>query len=155
MRDAAASRMFFVPGSPPPLSGEASVIISGALIMDRFLNVRNLSHPIENPARIRRCESFVCRLRGLMFRSHLDTGDGILLEISRDSRVDTSIHMFFVPFDLAVIWINSDLCVVDKVIARGWHPAYFPARAARYTLEIHPDRFDNFSIGDKVEFHDV
>ncbi len=90
-----------------------------------------------------------------MFRSHLDADDGLLLEIARDSRLDSSIHMFFVPFDLAVIWINSELCVVDKVIARGWHPAYFPARAARYTLEIHPDRIDNFLIGDQVEFQNA
>lgn len=119
--------------------------------MDRFLVVRNLSHPIQEPARIRRCESFVCRFRGLMFRSRLDVDDGLLLEMGRDSRLDASIHMFFVPFDLAVIWINSDLCVVDKVLAKAWHPAYFPARAARYTLEIHPHRFEDFSIGDRVE----
>ncbi len=123
--------------------------------MDRFLTVHNLSHPISNPAHIRRCDSFFCRFRGLMFRSHLDADDGLLLEIARDSRLDSSIHMFFVPFDLAVIWINSDLCVVDKIIARGWHPAYFPAQAARYTLEIHPDRFGNFQVGDKVEFQNA
>lgn len=90
-----------------------------------------------------------------MFRSHLDLDDGLLLEITHDSRLDSSIHMFFVPFDLAVIWINSERCVVDKIIARGWHPAYFPAQAARYTLEIHPDRFDNFEVGDKVEFRNA
>jgi uncharacterized membrane protein (UPF0127 family) len=123
--------------------------------MDHFLTVHNLSRPIQHPARIRRCDSFLCRFKGLMFRSHLDVDDGLLLEIPRDSRLDSSIHMFFVPFDLAVIWINSQSCVVDKVIARGWHPAYFPAKAARYTLEIHPDRFGSFEIGDKVEFQNA
>ncbi len=123
--------------------------------MDHFLTVSNLSRPTERPARILRCDSFACRLRGLMFRSHLDLDDGLLLEIGRDSRLDSSIHMFFVPFDLAVIWIDASLCVVDKVIAKSWHPAYFPARAARYTLEIHPDRFDTFNVGDKVEFRNV
>jgi uncharacterized membrane protein (UPF0127 family) len=123
--------------------------------MDHSLFVHNLSRPVKAPARIRRCDSFLCRLRGLMFRSHLDLDDGLLLEITHDSRLDSSIHMFFVPFDLAVIWINSERCVVDKIIARGWHPAYFPAQAARYTLEIHPDRFDNFEVGDKVEFRNA
>jgi uncharacterized membrane protein (UPF0127 family) len=63
--------------------------------------------------------------------------------------------MFFVPFDLAVVWINSSLCVVDKIIAKSWHPAYFPAQAARYTLEIHPQRFEDFRIGDRLEFRDA
>lgn len=90
-----------------------------------------------------------------MFRSHLDLGDGILLEIGRDSRLDASIHMFFVPFDLGVVWINSASCVVDKVLARPWRPAYFPKEAARYTLEIHPDRLGDYNVGDKVEFRDA
>lgn len=87
-----------------------------------------------------------------MFRESLDPNEGIVLVINRDSRADSSIHMFFVPFDLAVFWINNENEVVDKVIAKSWRPAYFPAKAARYTLEIHPDHFDDYQIGDKVEF---
>jgi uncharacterized membrane protein (UPF0127 family) len=87
-----------------------------------------------------------------MFRSSLPVDDGLLLEIGRDSRVDASIHMFFVPFDLAVFWVNSDMCVVDRIIAKSWRPAYFPAKPARYTLEMHPDRLDDYRVGDLVEF---
>ena len=123
--------------------------------MSPFIFVRNLTRPTLRPPRIQMCDSFACRLRGLMFRSTLGPDQGLLLGISRDSRLDSSIHMFFVPFDLAVFWINSDLSVVDKVIARSWRPAYVPAAAARYTLEIHPDRFNDYSIGDKVEFQNA
>ena len=123
--------------------------------MSALIVVRNLSHPEKELARIKPCASFACRLRGLMFRSSLPVDEGLLLDIGHDSRLDSSIHMFFVPFDLAVFWINSELCVVDKVIAKGWHPAYFPAHAARYTLEMHPARFDDFRIGDKVVFQDA
>jgi len=90
-----------------------------------------------------------------MFRAKLDVDEGIVLVIKRDSRADSSIHMFFVPFDLAVFWINNENEVVDKVIAKSWRPAYFPAKAARYTLEIHPSRFDDYQIGDKVEFQNA
>jgi uncharacterized membrane protein (UPF0127 family) len=120
--------------------------------MSPFIFIQNQNRPIQNPARIKFCDSFLCRLRGLMFRDHLDTNDGLVLVIGRDSRADSSIHMFFVPFDLAVFWINNENEVVDKVIAKSWRPAYFPAKAARYTLEIHPDRFNDYQIGDKVEF---
>jgi uncharacterized membrane protein (UPF0127 family) len=117
--------------------------------------IQNLNKKIKDPPRVGYCSSFLCRLRGLMFRSHLGLNEGLLLVERRDSRVDTSIHMFFVPFDLAVFWINSEMTVVDKVIAKSWHPAYLPKAGARYTLEIHPDRFGDYEIGDKVEFKKV
>jgi uncharacterized membrane protein (UPF0127 family) len=123
--------------------------------MPKDIQITNLNKPQSPSMRIRYCDSFLCRLRGLTFRSHLDPDDGLLLVEGRDSRIDTSIHMLFVPFDLAVVWINSDRIVVDKIIARPWRPAYFPKAPARYTLEIHPDRRDRFEIGDKVDWHDL
>lgn len=90
-----------------------------------------------------------------MFRPRLDPDDGLLLVEKRDSRLDSSIHMLFVPFDLAVFWINSDMTVVDKAIAKSWKPAYFPKADAKFTLEIHPNRWADYEIGDKVEFKDA
>ncbi|HUI88812.1 MAG TPA: DUF192 domain-containing protein [Anaerolineales bacterium] len=117
--------------------------------------VQNQNKPIDHPARVGYCDSFFCRLRGLMFRRFLPREEGLMLVIGRDSRADSSIHMLFVSFDLAVFWINSEMCVVDKVIAKSWRPAYFPAQAARYTLEIHPDRYDEYQIGDRVQFQNA
>lgn len=90
-----------------------------------------------------------------MFRTRLLQDEGLLLVEKHDSRLATSIHMFFVPFDLAVFWINSEMVVVDKVIAKSWRPAYFPRAGARYTLEIHPTHWGDYEIGDKVEFKNV
>ena len=123
--------------------------------MPRPIVVKNSTKPIRQPARVGFCDSFICRLRGLMFRPRLDPDDGLLLVEQRDSRLDTSIHMFFVPFDIAVFWINSAMTVVDKVIAKSWRPVYISKADARYTLEIHPDRFGDYEIGDKVEFKNV
>ena len=120
--------------------------------MPRPIHIQNLTHPLPTPARVGFCDSFLCRLRGLMFRSSLGRDEGLLLVEGRDSRLDSSIHMFFVPFDLAVFWIDSSLTVVDKVIARSWKPAYLSKAPARYILEIHPDRWEDYQIGDKVEF---
>ena len=123
--------------------------------MRSFIFVCNRTHPVQDMPRIQWCGSFFARLRGLMFRQDLGRDEGLLLANASDSRLDASIHMLFVPFDLAVFWINSDMHVVDKLIARSWRPAYFPKDAARYTLEIHPDRFEDFSIGDQVEFQNA
>jgi uncharacterized membrane protein (UPF0127 family) len=123
--------------------------------MSHSIIIKNLNKEIKDPPRVGYCDSFLCRLRGLMFRSHLGLNEGLLLVEKRDSRLDTSIHMFFVPFDLAVFWINSEMTIVDKVIAKSWHPAYFPKTNTKFTLEIHPDHFGNYDIGDKVDFRNL
>lgn len=123
--------------------------------MPQIISIKNLTKAIDQPAQVGYCDTFTGKLRGLMFRKSLSLNEGLLLVEKRNSRLDTSIHMFFVPFDLAVFWINSDMTIVDKVIAKSWHPAYFPKADAQFTLEIHPDRFGDYEIGDKVEFKNV
>ncbi|HVN14202.1 MAG TPA: DUF192 domain-containing protein [Anaerolineales bacterium] len=120
--------------------------------MPHTIFINNISKTLASPAKVEFCESFLSRLRGLMFRSHLDRDEGLLLVEGRDSRLDSSIHMFFVPFDLAVFWINSSMTIVDKVIAKSWKPAYMSKQPARYILEIHPERWHDYEIGDQVEF---
>ena len=118
--------------------------------MASFAYVQNVNHPIEKPARVRICASFASRLRGLMFQRALDRDEGLLLVGARDVRLDSAIHMLFVPFDVAAVWINGNLEVVDKVIARAWHPAYMPSRPARFVLEVHPEAYSVYEIGNKV-----
>ena len=90
-----------------------------------------------------------------MFRKQLAHDEGLVLVEKRESRMDTSIHMFFVWTDLAVIWLNAERQVVDVVLARAWHPFYAPAKPAQYTIEVHPDRVGEFRVGDVVEFLDA
>ena len=123
--------------------------------MPKFITVANKTRPVGNLPRIKYCSTFLEQLRGFTFRLHLTREEGLLLVGTRDSRLDSSIHMLFVAFDLAVIWINSEFKVVDKVIAKTWRPAYFSKQAARYVLEIHPDRWGDYEIGDRVEFKDA
>ena len=120
--------------------------------MSRTILVKNLSRPNPAPARVLFCESFLCRLRGLMFRGQLAQDEGLLLVQARDSRIDSSIHMFFVPFDLAVFWIDASLTVVDRVLERSWRPAYLSRQPARDILEIHPARWDEYQTLARVEF---
>jgi uncharacterized membrane protein (UPF0127 family) len=123
--------------------------------MNRYLRIHNLKRRIEEPARVKYCDSFLCRLRGFTFRSRIEPDEGLLLVQARDARLDTAIHMLFVPFELAVIWIDTSLTVVDKVLAKPWRLAYLPARPARYILEIHPDRWEDYQATDEVEFQYV
>ena len=120
--------------------------------MTKFITVENKTRPVENAPRIKFCDTFLTQLRGFTFRSGLAPDEGLVLVGKRDSRLDSSIHMFFVSFDLCVVWINSQMQVVDKVLAKSWRPAYFSKQPAKYVLEIHPDRWDEFQIGDTVQF---
>lgn len=110
---------------------------------------------LEGILHVKYCDTFFTQLRGLTFRSQLSREEGLLLVGTRDSRFDSSIHMLFVSFDLSVLWINSAMQVVDKVLAKSWRPAYFSKRPARYVLEIHPERWGDFEVGHTVEFKDA
>lgn len=98
------------------------------------------------------CDSFFCRLRGLMFRSSLKEGEGLLLVERRESRVDTSIHMFFMSFPIAAVWLDARFRVVDTCLAEPWRPFYAPRVPARYTLETSPELLGKISIGDELTF---
>lgn len=120
--------------------------------MPKSISLENKSRRIDGALRIKYCDTFFSQLRGLTFRSRLPREEGLILVGTRDSRLDSSIHMLFVLFDLTVVWINSEMQVVDKTLARPWRPAYFSKQPAKYVLEVHPDRWGDFEIGDKVQF---
>ena len=120
--------------------------------MTKYVSIENKNRAMDAALRIKYCDTFLTQLRGFTFRARLARDEGLVLVGTRDSRLDSSIHMFFVSFDLAVIWINSQMQVVDKVLAKSWRPAYFSKQPAKYVLEIHPDRWDEIQIGDTVQF---
>jgi uncharacterized membrane protein (UPF0127 family) len=123
--------------------------------MSKSISIENKSRRIDEGLQIKFCDTFLSQLRGLTFRFRLSPQEGLLLVGKRDSRLDSSIHMLFVSFNLAIVWINSEMKVVDKVLARSWRPAYFSKHPAKYVLEIHPERWGDFEIGDRVQFRNV
>lgn len=97
------------------------------------------------------CDKFITKLMGLMFRKEINPYFGLLFKESSESRVNTSIHMFFMRFDITVLWLNRDHIVVDKTMAKKWRPFYASKHPAQYTLELHADRLLDYSIGDFLE----
>jgi uncharacterized membrane protein (UPF0127 family) len=112
--------------------------------------IHNQTHPAQKPLQAGYCASFLCRLRGLMFRRSLAPYEGLWMVQPSADRANAAIHMFFMRFDIAVVWADDGLCVVDTRLARRWRPAYIPAKAARYVLETHPDRLNEFHPGDQL-----
>ncbi len=101
-----------------------------------------------------RCDTFWKRGRGLMFRSRRAIADGqvFLFVERREGIAQTTIHMFFVFFPIAVVWLDRDRRVVDKVLARPFRPYYAPCRSAQYYIEGHPSLLDRVNVGDQLKF---
>jgi uncharacterized protein len=97
-------------------------------------------------------KSFISKLLGLMFRKNLPEGSGVLLAETSESKLNTSIHMLFMNFDICAVWINKVYQVVDVKKAKRWHLAYFPRNAAKFVLEVNTQEFNNFTIGDQLQF---
>ena len=123
--------------------------------MPKTISLINKTKKLVKSLQIQYCDTFLSQLRGLMFRPRLARDEGLVLVGTRDSRLESAIHMFFVSFDLTVLWVDSGMKVVDKVLAKSWRPVYISKKPAQYVVEIHPERWGDFEIGDEVQFsHD-
>lgn len=98
------------------------------------------------------CGSRLCRLVGLQFRRGLAPGEAIVLAHRSDSVATSSIHMFFVFFPIAAVWIDGRGRVTSAQLARPWRPYYASRAPARYVLETTPDFLERIAVGDEVEF---
>ena len=96
-------------------------------------------------------DTFLSKGRGLMFRRAIGEGEAFVFAKLRESVSLTSIHMFFVFFPIAVVWLDAEKKVVDKKLARPFHPYYAPQRPAQYYVEGHPNILDKVQIGDRLE----
>lgn len=119
--------------------------------MIKWIEIQNLSRPDIPPIKARLCDSFWTKLRGLMFQKSLDEHQGILIDEKKDGIANTSIHMFFMRFPIAAIWINANMEIIDAKIAYPWNPFYVPSKPARFVLETHPKRLLDFKPGDRVK----
>jgi uncharacterized membrane protein (UPF0127 family) len=119
-----------------------------------LIQIDNLTYS-SRPILAKNCTSFLQNLKGLMFEPALPENGGILLDEHSESRLNTSIHMLFMNFDITAVWIDSQYQVVDVRLAKKWALAYFPKSPARYVLETSAQHFHDFHIGDLLEFSNV
>ncbi len=96
-------------------------------------------------------DTFLKRLKGLMFMNLISQNGGAFFINKTESLVDSSIHMLFMNFDIAVFWLDKDNYVVDKVLAKKWHPFYAPKHPAKTIIETHYNNFEKFHIGDLLQ----
>lgn len=100
------------------------------------------------------CDTFLCRLRGLMFRASIAPDEGLLFVFPRASRLDSAIHMLFMRFPIAVVWLDDAGQVVDTALAKPWRLVYAPSGPARYVIEAAPALLERVSTGDILTWND-
>jgi uncharacterized protein len=87
------------------------------------------------------------RMRGLLGKSSLPSGQGILL------RPASSVHTFFMRFPIDVVFLDGDLRVVEIVAdLRPWRAA--GKRGARAVLELPAGECARrgLAVGDQIRF---
>jgi uncharacterized membrane protein (UPF0127 family) len=123
--------------------------------MSQYRVVRNMATGEVVLPRARWCASFLCHLKGLMFRRSLPSGEGLLFVNRRESVSGASIHMLFMRFNIGVVWLDKNGTVVDAKVAKVWRPAYAPRRAAQYYLEANVGILDRVKVGDVLTFDET
>jgi uncharacterized membrane protein (UPF0127 family) len=98
------------------------------------------------------CSSYLCRLRGLQFRRGLKPGEALIITKAKDSVASSSIHMFFVVFPIAAVWVNSEGRVTSAQLALPWRPYYASPEPARHVIETSPDFLECVKVGDYLDF---
>jgi uncharacterized membrane protein (UPF0127 family) len=86
-----------------------------------------------------------------MFSRKLDLDCGIILVEKNETRINTTIHMMFMNYDITALWLDKHMVIVDKVLAKSWVPIYIPKKPAQFIIELHHSRFSDYSIGDQLE----
>lgn len=103
-------------------------------------------------ARAKWCQSYWCHFRGLMLRRDLPEDEGLLFVYGRESIAQTSIHMMFMYFAIATVWLDKDKRVVHTTLAKPWRLAYASSAPAQYTIEARPSLLDRVKVGDRLLF---
>lgn len=120
--------------------------------MSRYRVIRNRDSGEIVLGRAKWCASYWCKLRGLQFVRSLADDEGLLFVNGGESIVNSSIHMFFMFMEIAVVWLDANGKVVDKKLAKPWRPAYAPQSAAKYYIEAPTSLLDRVSVGDVLSF---
>jgi len=90
-----------------------------------------------------------------MFRAHLPSDEGLLFVTGVEGKAHTAIHMLFMRFSIAVIWLDKSGRVVDKQLAKPWRLVYTPAHAAQYYLEANVEMLERVNVGDVLRFDEA
>jgi uncharacterized protein len=94
-------------------------------------------------------DNYFKRLRGLLGKKQLQPGEGLLLtQVS-------SVHCFFMKFTIDVVYLTSDMVVIDMETLPPWRVGKW-VKGASHTLELEAGKAQAMvTKGDKLHFEDA
>ncbi|WP_456452358.1 DUF192 domain-containing protein [Thermococcus sp.] len=100
---------------------------------------------------VRLADTFLKRAVGLMFKPSIDYA--LVFLLPAETRMNASIHMFFMFRSIDVLFLDSSRRVVDFKLAKPWR-VYAPAEAARYIIEgpVGIIRALHVEVGDEIRW---
>lgn len=93
-------------------------------------------------------DSFFSRLKGLMFRKELSTGEGLLLKNC------SMIHTCFMRFTIDVIYLTGNNIVLDTETVRPWRCGK-RVEGAKHVLELSANAAKDIRLGEVVVFRNA
>ena len=97
--------------------------------------------------KIKLCNSFFSRFKGLMISRKLKDNECLILKNA------SAIHMLFVFQSIDVVWLNENKIVIDKrENVRSFNFLVKPKVKADYVLELPLGKAKLFKLGNKIDF---
>ncbi|MDY6764763.1 MAG: DUF192 domain-containing protein [Halobacteria archaeon] len=92
---------------------------------------------------------FLSKARGLMFRRSIPDGYALVFEFDRERPV--SFHMFFVPFDIDIVFLDSENRVTKTATMEAWTGR--SKGKAKRVIELPEGGASTLKSGDKLVFY--
>ena len=89
-------------------------------------------------------DSFFKRFKGLMFKKDCDY---VLVFLNL---IDTSVHSFFMRFDIDIYFLDENKKIIDKTTLKPWR-FYKTKVKSTYIVETKKNKFE-LKVNDKLDF---
>ena len=101
---------------------------------------------------VRVADSYLSRLKGLMFKKYIK--EGLVLRVPKSkSSTRSAIHTSFMLISIDVLFVNEDNIIHDMVSIKPWN-VYKPNGPSKYVIEIENGLINKhkIAIGDEIHF---
>ncbi|HNV01283.1 MAG TPA: DUF192 domain-containing protein [archaeon] len=92
------------------------------------------------------------RMKGLMFEDEKKFNYALVFTSPNEGKLESSLHMMFVFFPIAAIFLDANKIVVDKTTLTPFTVNYTPKKAAKYVIELPVKEAKVIKIKDKVSW---
>ena len=90
---------------------------------------------------------------GLMFanKKSVERGACLVMPRAKNLKYGSAVTMFFCFYPYHILFVNSEMEVVDRIVLKPFRASYVPKKPAKYVFESTAGKFNKIKIGDKVE----